>query len=73
MTTTAPAVPPPEAAADPTPVTSLPPLKPRRSLLVLAVLAFAVWTLFLVFLYVTTVYPERHPAKPAGQVVERDK
>jgi hypothetical protein len=34
-------------------------LKPRRTLLVIAAVVFALWTALLIFLYFTTVYPAR--------------
>lgn len=38
-----------------------PPLKPRRKLFVLLLLAFFAWVGLLVALYFKTVYPLRHP------------
>ena len=38
----------------------LPPLEPKKKLFVWLCVIFGVWVGFLVFLYATTVYPQRH-------------
>ncbi len=38
----------------------LPPLEPKKRLFVWSCVVFGVWVGFLIFLYVTTVYPQRH-------------
>jgi len=42
------------------PVPAVTPLKPRRSLLFLTSVIFAVWVAAMIVMYVTTVYPQRH-------------
>jgi hypothetical protein len=41
------------------------PLKPRRKLLAVLMLGFAVWLGALLTLYFKTVYPQRHPSAAA--------
>jgi hypothetical protein len=38
-------------------------MKPRRGLLIVMSIAFAVWVAAMLAMYFTTVYPERHPSK----------
>jgi len=54
----------------------LPPLEPKRKLLIGASVVLAIWVAVLVVMYITTVYPQRHgkvrplttqPAVPASQ------
>jgi len=47
----------PSAAGEPFP----PPLKPRRTMFFLLLLAFLAWVGLLLGLYFKTVYPMRHP------------
>jgi hypothetical protein len=37
------------------------PLKPRRGLLVVSSVVFSLWVVAMIVMYVTTVYPHRHP------------
>jgi uncharacterized protein involved in exopolysaccharide biosynthesis len=49
-------------AAPPTPI------KPRRGLLIAMSVIFGVWVAFMLAMYFTTVYPQRHAAKPTTAI-----
>ena len=43
----------------------LPPLQPRKKLFVWGLVIFGLWVGFLIVIYVTTVYPQRHGHRAA--------
>jgi hypothetical protein len=47
----------------------LPPLKPRRRLLIVMSVLLAAWAATLLAIYFTTVYPAEHPVNPATESV----
>jgi hypothetical protein len=50
-----------KSAAAPAP-SSVSPLQPRRGLLIVTSVVFAIWVGAMIAMYVTTVYPQRHPS-----------
>jgi hypothetical protein len=53
-----------ERAPASAPSTNETPIKPRRGLLIVLSIVLALWIAAMVVMYFTTVYPQRHPAKP---------
>ncbi len=42
------------------------PMTPRRRLFAVFAFILTLWIAMMIVMYVTTVYPQRHPAKPAA-------